>query len=166
MCVCVCVCVCLRSLYVVATLSAGLCAHLTRPCKWVAGAKLRRLDCLHGLKQLQASTLQNLSWLTRLQCCNACVFALHGWICLLSIEFTPCRGELFTVDHPDNLDHSMDCVSVPHRLISGLMSWQQTKLRKQTENVLQSCAAERRSRIPACMETLLRLQFSSTMCTP
>ena len=64
----------------------------------VASAKPRQFDRSCGLKQLLWSIFRNLNWLTRLQCCNACV-----------LEFTSCTGRQCTAEHADFRGHSRDC---------------------------------------------------------
>ena len=92
-----------------------VCAFFVR----CPGAKPRQFDCSCGLKQLLWSTLRTLNWLTRRQCCNACV-----------VEFTSCKGRQCTAAYADFRDHSRNCVSVLHGLSSGILCWQQTKLTK------------------------------------
>ena len=92
-----------------------VCAFFVR----CVGAKPRQFDCSCGLKQLLWSTLRSLNWLTRLQCCNVCV-----------VELTSCKGRQCTAAYADFRDHSRNCVSVLHGLSSGILCWQQTKLRK------------------------------------
>ena len=55
--VCVCVSCTLSQLYPLP------CVRLTRRCKWAAGAKQRRFDYLHGLKQLRLQHIFNLGHL-------------------------------------------------------------------------------------------------------